>query len=234
MLALPRTPYPAALELMRDLAAAKAREPLDDLLILVEHEPVFTLGVRAAERDILVPPELLAREGISLCRVERGGLVTYHGPGQLVAYPILDLRARGLGPRELVAGLEEALLAFLAEFGVTGRIHPDHPGAWVGEKKIASIGVAVRRGISFHGLALNLDPNLGHFGLINPCGLTSQVMTSLAQLTGGAPPVAEAGRRFLAHFVRRFGYRPRDIAPAEARAIAVRAGEGAAGAAGEA
>ncbi|MCB2191145.1 MAG: lipoyl(octanoyl) transferase LipB [Deltaproteobacteria bacterium] len=200
------TPYPEGLELMRRLVALKQQRPSPQVLLLLEHEPVLTMGRRAADNDILAPPELLKREGIAVHRVERGGLMTYHGPGQLVAYPLLDLNVMRLGVGDLVRALERTLLATLADLGVEGNLHEGHPGAWYGDKKLASIGVAVKRGISMHGLALNLDPNLEHFNLINPCGLTgASPMTSVRLVTGHQVDAAKARDLLGSHLCRELG-----------------------------
>ena len=208
ILKLGMTPYPEGLDLMRRLAGLKRLRPGPQVLLLLEHQPVLTMGRRATESDILAPPEVLAREGMAVHRIERGGLVTYHGPGQLVAYPILELAVLRLGIGEMVRCLERSLLATLAELGVEANLHEGHPGAWYGEQKLASIGVAVKGGVSFHGLALNLDPNLEHFKLINPCGLTGSPMTSVRQLTGRAVDLDRASDLLAGHLCRELGLRP--------------------------
>lgn len=197
--------YPEGLDLMRRLAELKRRGPGPQVLLLVEHAPVLTMGRRAVESDILAPPELLARQGIAVHRVERGGLITYHGPGQLVAYPLLELKALGLEIGDLVRALERALLAVLADLGVEANLRQGHPGAWHGDKKLASIGVAVQGGISLHGLALNLDPNMEHFKLINPCGLTGSCMTSVRRVTGRAVDAKRAAESLAGHLCRELG-----------------------------
>ena len=208
LLKLGLTPYPEGLELMRRLAALKQERPAPQVLMLLEHEPVLTMGLRAADSDILAPAELLAREGIAVHRVERGGLITYHGPGQLVAYPLLELGVLSLGIGDLVRALERALLAALTDLGVQGNLHEGHPGAWYGEKKLASIGVAVKGGVTLHGLALNLDPNLEHFKLINPCGLIGSPMTSVRQVTGREVDPERAADSLAGHLCRELGLSP--------------------------
>jgi lipoate-protein ligase B len=208
ILKLGLVPYPEALELMRGLVALKQKGPGPQVLLLLEHPPVLTMGRRAADGDILAPPELLEREGIEVHQVERGGLMTYHGPGQLVAYPLLDLNELGLGIGELVRILEQTLLATLADLGVQGNLHEGHPGAWYGRQKLASIGVAVKRGITMHGLALNLDPNLEHFKLINPCGLTGSPMTSVRLVSGRAVDSGRAEDILAGHLCRRLELSP--------------------------
>jgi lipoate-protein ligase B len=171
---------------MRNLVPRKRGNDLDDILILTESEPVFTLGRRSEEKnEILVPQTILKDKGILLRKVERGGLITYHGPGQLLAYPVFNVNRMGLTPSRLVHGLESAIMSVLADFGIESERIKGRPGVWIDQnQKIASIGVAVRRGISFHGLALNYDPDLTHFDLINPCGFTGIRMTSMAKILG--------------------------------------------------
>ncbi|KIX14917.1 lipoyl(octanoyl) transferase LipB [Dethiosulfatarculus sandiegensis] len=177
--------YDRSWALMRRLVPKKRGNDLDDILILTESEPVFTLGRRAEETDILVPQTLLQAKGILVRKVERGGLITYHGPGQLLAYPVFNVNRMGLSPSRLVHGLESAIISVLSDFGIDSERIKGRPGVWIGQdQKIASIGVAVRRGVSFHGLALNVEPDLTHFDLINPCGFTGIRMTSMAQILG--------------------------------------------------
>ena len=137
-------------------------------------------------------------------RIERGGLVTYHGPGQLVAYPIFDIRAMGLGVVDLVTRLEEVILKTLADFNITGERKPDYRGVWIDEEKIASIGIAVSHEISFHGLALNYDPDLSHFDLITPCGISGVRMTAMARRLGEKIDPARLRRIMARHFADLF------------------------------
>lgn len=175
--------YAQALRLMRALVELKKGNDRPEILILLEHEPVLTMGRRSQESEILATRECLLEQGISVHRIERGGLVTYHGPGQLVAYTIFDLNRMRLGVSELVNGLESAVIDTLSDFDIQGGRIENFRGVWVGRKKIASIGIAVRRGITFHGLALNYDPDLAHFEMIRPCGLEGVKMTSIARIS---------------------------------------------------
>jgi lipoate-protein ligase B len=184
LLDLPVLPYGEALALMRDLVALKVAGDFPEILILVEHRPVLTMGRRSAEEDLKVSRTCLREQGIDFHQVERGGLLTYHGPGQLVAYPLLDLKRLKLGVVDLVGRLEEAILETLAGFGVTARRIDGQRGVYVEADKIASVGIAVKRSVSYHGLALNCDPDLSHFDLITPCGLTGIRMTSMANQLG--------------------------------------------------
>lgn len=176
---LGRMEYDTALELQEGAVAAVAEGRLPDLLLLVEHSPVYTFGRGGREEHLLASPEELARQGATVRRTARGGDVTYHGPGQLVGYPILDLGRQGRDLHRYVRGLEEALIRTLAEFGVPGARLPRLTGVWVGEAKIAAIGVAVRRWVSYHGFALNVSVDLERFGAIIPCGIPDRGVTSL-------------------------------------------------------
>ncbi|MGD9038755.1 MAG: lipoyl(octanoyl) transferase LipB [Desulfobacteraceae bacterium] len=199
--------YDAALELMRGLVEIKRRSKWPEILILVEHDPIFTMGRRAKASDILATKDDLAEKGIRVHRVERGGLVTYHGPGQLIAYPIFNLHHMGLGAADLIHGLEEVIMNTLSDFGIRGKRKEAARGVWVESEKIASVGVAVRGGVSFHGLALNVDPNLSHFDLINPCGLSGVRMTSMARILAKPVSASKLKEDVAHHFSRQFKLR---------------------------
>ena len=154
---------------------------VEDTLILVEHFPVITLGKRAKKEEILVPPEKLSEEGITVLPVDRGGKVTFHGPGQLVAYPILDLTPIKRDVHWYIRNLERVIIKSLASFEVEGECRAGYTGVWIGEGKVASIGIGVRKWVTYHGLALNVSINLSYFSLINPCGLDKRT-TSIAEI----------------------------------------------------
>jgi lipoic acid synthetase len=178
---------------------------LDDYLLLLEHPHVYTLGTRARPDHVLVPP---ASVGADLVRVDRGGDVTYHGPGQLVGYPIVTLPDWRDGRGDVVAyvrALEDVLIAALADLGVAGERHDGLTGVWVGDEKVAAIGVKVARGRTRHGFALNVAPDLSMFGHIVPCGIPDKGVTSLARLLGDAPPMAQVLDAVVWRFVERFG-----------------------------
>jgi lipoate-protein ligase B len=179
-----RVEYAAALALQHELVLLRQRDELPDTLVLLEHSPVITLGRSANTANLLVPEDVLRRRGIEVHRTERGGDVTYHGPGQLVGYPIFKLDSELAGVRAYVEGVERALVLGLARLGVSAGVRPGHVGVWVGERKIASIGVAVRRKVTFHGFALNVTTDLDAFQLMNPCGLAGVVMTSVTRERG--------------------------------------------------
>ena len=170
-----------------------------DELWFLEHPPVFTLGMNASTAHVL------AAGDIPVVQIDRGGQVTYHGPGQLVAYPLVDLRRAGLGIRDLITGLERSVIEMAAAFGVSAESRRSAPGVYVGGKKLASIGIRVRRGASYHGLALNVSLSLEPFTRINPCGYEGLEMTQLSEL-GGPSTVAAAASALEPHLLRALGF----------------------------
>jgi lipoate-protein ligase B len=194
----------------RVLAARDHPEPRPaGTVLVVEHEPVITVSRRAAAAShVLATPELLARHGVEVAETDRGGDVTYHGPGQLVVYPVLDLSLLNLGLHDYMRLLEQSVIDTCAAFSVTAERDPGATGAWVrGESgelgKIAAFGVRVRRWVSMHGLAINITTNMEHFRLIVPCGLAGRPVTSLSLLLGNrCPPWATAQRELLSHLAR--------------------------------
>jgi lipoyl(octanoyl) transferase len=198
-------PYPEALALQHTLAAARSEGRLDrDVLLLVEHPPVYTLGRRGGRDNLTVSESFLDQQGIGVIQAERGGDITYHGPGQQVAYPILALDTRRLGVADYVGLLEDAMIRTASDFGVTAHRSPANRGVWVGKKKLGSIGIAVRRGVAFHGMALNVNPTMRHFGWINPCGLAGVAMTSLHRETGGRVAMDRAREAMNRHLASLF------------------------------
>ncbi len=171
---------------MRDLTDTRD-ETTADQLWLVEHDPVFTQGQAGKPEHLLMPGD------IPVVQTDRGGQVTYHGPGQVVLYPLLDVRRSRLGVRDLVSALENAVIAVLAEQGIEARARADAPGVYVGEAKIASLGLRIRRGASYHGVALNVDADLSPFARINPCGYAGMAMTRLADLVAKPPSAEQVG-----------------------------------------
>ena len=172
------------MQLQDSLVEARLRDDMPDTLLLLEHPPVITLGRRGSPTDVHVSAAELTRLGIAVERTTRGGLVTYHGPGQLVGYPIVRLRALGLTVPCYVRALELAIITALREIGVDSHIDEHHIGVWTSQGKIAAIGVAQRHGITLHGFAVNLQPDLAHFALINPCGVGELGVISAAALLG--------------------------------------------------
>ena len=177
---LPLLDYGDAWQLQSRIVEARKSASIDsDIFILLEHPPVFTLGRRGGRDNLTVPESFLEKSGIPVFHVERGGNITFHGPGQLVGYPIVDLHAARLGVTEFVERLEEVMIRTAARWGVPARRDPRNRGVWVGDSKLGSIGIAVRRGITFHGFAFNVNVSLEPFSWINPCGLKGIGVTSL-------------------------------------------------------
>jgi lipoate-protein ligase B len=183
--------YASAVELQNQLAEQRLNDEIRDTLLLLEHPPVITLGRRASLSDVYASEAQLARRGIHLERATRGGLVTYHGPGQLVGYPIIKLRARGLTVPCYVRALELAIIAALRDIGIDADIDEAHVGVWTKHGKIAAIGVAQRHGVTLHGFAINVQPDLSHFQLINPCGIAELGVTSAAAILGHPVDMAD-------------------------------------------
>ena len=213
--------YGDALRWQRAAAGALAAGRGPEALAMLEHPPVFTLGARGRRDSLLAAPEALARGGAELVATDRGGDVTFHGPGQLVAYPILDLRRRGLGAAAYVRRLEAVAIATLGAFGIEAARAEGRPGAWVGDAKIAAVGVRVSRGVSRHGLALNVSTDLAWFGRIVPCGIAGAGVASMAGLLpDGAPPMRAVEDAMASAFERVFGMRlAEDASIAEAARI---------------
>ena len=183
--------YEPTLQAMKDLTDSRNPEDPDQLWLL-QHPRVFTQGQAGKAEHVLAPGD------IPVIQVDRGGQVTYHGPGQWVLYLMLDLRRRGWGVRDLVDTIERSIVLLLAEYGIDAVPRPEAPGVYVGAAKIASLGLRVRRGCSYHGLSLNVDMDLEPFGRINPCGHRGLEVTSMARLLPGAVDLDTVGRRLLA------------------------------------
>jgi lipoate-protein ligase B len=187
---LGRVEYGAAYELQRRLQAERDADRIPDLLLLVEHPPVFTLGRRGSRDDVFLSDAELARRGFGVYETNRGGLVTYHGPGQVVGYPIARLRALAGDAPTYVWRLEETIVRTLADYGIEARRDQGNRGVFADGGKIAAIGVAVTHGITMHGFALNVSPDLDHFALIDPCGIGDLGVTSMGRLLGTAPSLS--------------------------------------------
>lgn len=177
--------YEIAFAFQKKLAEVRSQGKIRDVLIFLEHLPVFTLSKRTEPDHILAPVSTLNEKGISVCQTNRGGDVTYHGPGQLVGYVIMDLRKRGKDLHRYVRDLEQVIIDTLADWGIAASRMAEHPGVWVGSEKIAAIGIAVnRQWVTMHGFSLNIDPCLEHFSLIVPCGIRDKGITSLKKILG--------------------------------------------------
>lgn len=195
---LGRVPYEPTWRAMQQFTDGRDAATVDELWLL-EHEPVYTLGLNADAGHVLDPGE------IPVVRIDRGGQVTYHGPGQLVVYPLIDVRRAHLGVRDLVTALERAVVELAARHGIAAMCRERAPGVYVHERKLASVGLRIRRGGSYHGLALNVNMDLAPFGRINPCGYAGLEMTQLAAL--GAPgDVRQTALEFAPLLLERLGY----------------------------
>lgn len=197
---LGRVDYQITWQRMQQYTDARTALSADELWFL-EHPPVFTLGLAGRREHLLAPGD------IPIVHTDRGGQVTYHGPGQLVVYALIDLRRAGLGVRDLVTGLEQAVVRYAAELGITAAAQPQAPGVYVADRKLASVGIRIRHGASYHGLALNVNMDLEPFERINPCGYAGLAMTQLAVLANVAEvSVAAAGIR--PHLLAALGFAP--------------------------
>jgi lipoyl(octanoyl) transferase len=218
LLQLGRVAYAEALALQRQLIELRYQERIGNTLLLLEHPPVLTLGRNTQRENVLASDELLARRGVEIHEINRGGDVTYHGPGQLVGYPIIDLRSFNprLGAVDYVRKLEEVLIRACANYGVVTERVPKRSGVWtvpggsIPEKKIAAIGVHISRGITSHGFALNVTTDLRDFDMIVPCGISDRSVTSLENEIDTAmhalPTLEQAGNTVARHFGAVFGH----------------------------
>ena len=201
--------YRDALELQRALVEERKADRIPDTLLLLEHPHVVTIGVRkGGAANIVATPERLAELGVEVFETGRGGDVTYHGPGQLVAYPILDLKPDRQDVHRYVRDLEEVMIRVCADFGIDASRIPGLSGAWVGAEKVGAVGVRISRWITSHGIAFNVTTDLDYFKLIVPCGISDRGVTSLARITGKAHELADIADRFERHFREVFGNKP--------------------------
>jgi lipoate-protein ligase B len=207
-------PYSEAWDLQTRLVEARVTGSLtNDIVLVLEHPAVFTLGKRGGRENLLVSEDVLARDGIPIVQVERGGNITYHAPGQLVLYPIIHLERAGIKVVDMVDRLEDVMIRTCAEWGIRAGRNALNRGVWVGPKKIGAIGIAVRRGVSFHGMALNVNIDLTPFGWIQPCGLEGVGVTSMRTEAGQDLGMAEVRRLLAQHMQTVFGARlvPADL-----------------------
>ncbi len=202
------------------LQALRRREGVPDLLLLLEHPPTYTCGRATRPEHLPADEAALTRRGIALFSIERGGSITYHGPGQLVGYPILALHPPERDVHLYIRRLEEVLIRALSGFGLQARARPGLTGVWIGGKKIAAIGIHVRHWVTMHGFALNVCPDLEYFRDILPCGLDSRVVTSMAELLPASPALEQVGREVAERFAEVFGCAWKAIAPESLPALA--------------
>ena len=205
---LDSVPYADALALQHRIVEARKRGALNDVLLLLEHPPVFTLGRNAQETNILAAPDYLQQIGIEVFRVERGGDVTYHGPGQLVGYPILDLYNFRLDVGWFVRSMEETLMRALGDFGIRSKRIEKLIGVWHatpnGDAKIVQIGARIEQWVTYHGFALNVVPNMAHFDLIVPCGISDKAVTSMTRVLNAPVEMRAVRERVAARFAEVF------------------------------
>jgi lipoate-protein ligase B len=212
LLSLGRVEYGRALDLQHELWRLRVEDKIPDTLVLLEHEPVITLGRSAKASNLLASEAELARRGVALRHIERGGDVTFHGPGQLVGYQVFKLEAGIAGVRWFVERIEAGLVTALAELGIRAGLRPGHIGVWCEERKIASVGIAVRRRVTFHGFALNVAVDLTFFRLMNPCGMPEVVMTSV-NAEGGITDDARVRSAVVAGLEKVFGVERQEKLP---------------------
>jgi lipoyl(octanoyl) transferase len=202
--------YADGLDLQQTLVAQRAAGEIDDVLLLLQHPHVLTLGVKTGEsrQHVLATPAGLAELGVEVHETGRGGDVTYHGPGQIVGYPIISLKPDRCDVHQYVRDLEACMIRVTADYGFTAGRIPGLTGAWVGAEKIGAIGVRIQRWVTSHGFAYNVNTDLGFFRLIVPCGISDRGVTSLKRLTGREIPISEVEDRFVEHFRHIFAYQP--------------------------
>lgn len=206
---LPIIPYRQVLALQRKLVAARVSGQLTkDVVLVLEHPPVFTLGRRGGSENLMISDALLHKAGIEMVQCERGGNITYHGPGQLVAYPIINLRAANLSVLSYVGGLEEVMIRTAAHWGIQAHRDPENRGVWLGLNKLGSVGICIRHGVCFHGLALNVQPDLEPFTWIRPCGLQDIEIVSMESVLSHKIPMTEVRKVFKSQFTQTFEVQP--------------------------
>lgn len=208
--------YDKAFEFQRRLVEERSQGKIRNVLILLEHLPVFTLSKKTDPEHILVPISTLPEKGISICQTNRGGDVTYHGPGQLIGYVIMDLKKRERDLHRYVRDLEQVIIDTLTAWGISASRFPEHPGVWVSNEKVAAIGIAVnRQWITMHGFSLNVDPCLEHFSLIVPCGIKDKSVTSMKRILGEDVDPQRLQQDIIKNFQRIFGTTVVEVEPGE-------------------
>lgn len=207
VLYLGRCEYDKALSIQYDILEKRQKGEIGDTLIIVEHPPVLTLGRHAIESNVIVSEKYLKDQGISLYHTNRGGDVTYHGDGQIVGYPIVNLREKGIGIRDFVHRMEDAFIDLLKDqFNIKACKDDKHTGVWIEDKKILSIGLAVKKGVTMHGFAFNVNTNLDHFKLIVPCGIQDKGVTSIEKIMGQAVDFDKACKLTVDYLCKHFSY----------------------------
>ncbi len=210
---LGRVPYRDALEVQRQAVMRRKAGEVPDLLLLLEHPHVYTMGRSARREHLLISEQRLQTLGAELFETDRGGDITYHGPGQVVGYPILDLKQHHRDVAWYMRALEEVLIQTVADFGGEAGRRAGSTGVWAGEEKLASLGVHLSRWVTSHGFALNVNTDLTYFDYIVPCGLKNVRVTSLEELTGRRADLESVGERIIGHFAEVFGVEFRHASP---------------------
>jgi lipoate-protein ligase B len=197
--------FTEASQLQSELIEQRIAGKIADVILFLQHPPVITVGAFGGEQNIMVPRDVLEKEGISVTHTDRGGDVTYHGPGQLVVYPILDLKTRGRDLHQYVHDLEEVIISTLNDYSLKAHRDPDYPGIWVGQEKICAMGIRVIHWVTKHGFALNINNDLTPFSYINPCGITGRGVTSMKQLLGRELEIDDVTNGIIRRFSAIFG-----------------------------
>ena len=206
------TDYEKAFRLQKKLVSARTMDKIRDTLILLEHPPVFTANRDKTFENILVSGELLEKRGVRVCRTDRGGDVTYHGPGQIVGYNIMDLTNCGKDLHAYIRNIEQMIIDTLLEYGIKSARDKKHPGVWVGNEKIAAIGISVKsQWISMHGFALNVNPDMDHYKMIVPCGIEDKGVTSMRRVLGEPVVFQDVKDKIIMHYCRIFGLTSKKI-----------------------
>ena len=210
ILNLDTVPYEEAFDLQKKLVELRIQDKINDTLILLEHPPVFTITRKDTIKNILVSPDELKEKGIAVCKTNRGGDITYHGHGQLVGYPIMDLKEHGKDLHKYIRNIEEMIINLLTDYGISAHRDKRHPGVWVEEEKIAAIGISVKSSwITMHGFSLNINPDLDHYSLIIPCGITDKGVTSLSKLLGTSISHKDVRQKLIQHYEEVFNLNTR-------------------------
>ena len=212
ILNLDTVPYEEAFALQKRLVAMRSKGTIRDTLILLEHPPVFTITRKATLKNILASQDELQDRGISLCQTNRGGDITYHGPGQIVGYPIMNLKDHGKDLHKYIRNIEEMITSLLRDYGISAHRDKANPGVWIGDEKIAAIGIAVKSSwTTMHGFAFNVNPDLDHYSLIVPCGITNKGVTSLSKLLGTPIAITEVREKLIHHYAQVFNLNTKKI-----------------------
>ncbi|WP_003542371.1 lipoyl(octanoyl) transferase LipB [Desulfotomaculum nigrificans] len=204
--------YQESLNMQEKLLQLRQQNKVPDIMLLLQHPPTLTLGTRENRCNIITPEAELQRQGVKIFKINRGGDVTYHGPGQIVGYPIMNLNGYGKSVRGYIHNIEETFIQLLkAEYDITATREDRYHGVWVGDEKITAIGCAVKRWVTMHGFAFNVNTNLNHFKWINPCGITDKGVTSLQKILGQPQDIQKVNHQVVSHFSRVFHCEPEII-----------------------